>query len=260
MPGINSRTIVFITGAFVSHRCWDDWKTFFERRGYKIVVPAWPGKDADPEVLRSSHPSGDIAKVTMNELIDHYGQIIEDLPEEPVLIGHSLGGLLVQVLLNNGLGAAGIAIHSVPPLGVMPFELSFYKSNLSAFGFFSDINKTYLISFRKWQYAFTNGMSFEEQKKAYEDLAIPESKRAIRGALTSAAKVDFKAEHNPLLIVAGNSDQCIPASLNERNFKKYKSKSSVTQFVVREGRNHFVLGQPTWKEDAQFILDWIQKH
>jgi pimeloyl-ACP methyl ester carboxylesterase len=260
MPGIDSRTIVFITGAFVSHHCWDNWKTFFERRGYKIVLPAWPRKDADAEALRNNHPDSAIAKVTLNELIDHYGQIIEDLPEEPILIGHSLGGLLVQILLNNAFGAAGIAIHSVPPQGVIPIELSFYKSNLSALGFFTDINKTYLISFRKWQYAFTNGMSFEQQKKAYEMLAVPESKRAIRGALTSAAKVDFKAEHNPLLIIAGSSDQCIPASLNERNYKKYKSKSSVTQFVVRDGRNHFVLGQPTWKEDAQFILDWIQKH
>lgn len=260
MPGITSRTILFITGAFVSHRCWDNWKTFFERRGFKIVIPPWPGKEADEETLRGNHPNSEIANVTLGELIGYYAGIIQELPEEAILIGHSLGGLLVQILLNNSLGAAGIAIHSVPPQGVIPYEPGFYKSNLPALGFFTNINKTYLMSFRKWQYAFTNGMSFEEQKKAYEALAIPESKRVIRGVLTSIAKVDFNTEHNPLLIVAGSNDQCIPAALNERNFKKYKSKSSVTDFVVRNGRNHFVLGQPTWKEDAQFILDWIQKN
>lgn len=260
MPIIQSKTIVFITGAFVSHHCWDQWIVFFEQQGYTTLAPAWPEKEADAETLRLRHPFSSSATISLDDLIDHYSYIISQLPEKPILIGHSLGGLLVQVLLNKGLGAAGIAIHSVPPKGVIPFEISFYKSNLAALGFFTSLDKTYLMPFKKWQYVFTNGMPFEEQKKAYETFAIPESKRAIRGSLTKAAKIDFKKEHNPLLILAGSEDHCMPASLNKRNFQRYKSKSSVTDFVIRQGRNHFVLGQPTWMEDAKFILDWLAKH
>lgn len=255
-----SRTILFITGAFVSHHCWDNWKAYYESRGYKTLAPSWPEKDAEPEVLRSQHPYSNIARITLQDLVEHYTAIIQSLSEKPILIGHSLGGLVVQLLLNKGYGASGVAIHSVPPQGVLPLEWSFYKSNLAALGIFTSARKTYLMPFRKWQYVFTNDMCFEEQKKGYEQLAIPESKKALRGGLTKAAKIDFRKEHPPLLIVAGTKDHCMPAALNKRNFNRYKKGASVTEYVVREGRNHFVLGQDTWKEDASYILNWIQHY
>ena len=117
------------------------------------------------------------------------------------------------------------------------------------------------MSFKTWQYAFTNGMSLEQQQKGYEQFAIPESKLALRDGLTSVAKVDFNKAHEPLLFLAGTTDHCIPASLNQTNYKKYnKANGSVTDIKIMEGRNHFVLGQPTWREDADYILDWIKRN
>lgn len=256
---IPSKTIVFITGAFVSHHCWDEWRTFFESQGYTTIAPPWPEKDVDVDTLRGRHPDKNVARITLRNLESYYMHIIDSLPDRPILIGHSLGGLLVQMLLNKGYGSAGITISSVPPKGIIPHEFVFYKSNIAALGFLTNVNKTYLMTFKKWQYVFTNGMSLNEQKEAYEKFAIPESKRAVRGSLTRSAKVNFRKEHSPLLMIAGSKDHCMPASLNRRNFKRYKNKSSVTEFIVRDGRNHFVLGQPTWREDAQFIFDWIQQ-
>lgn len=113
------------------------------------------------------------------------------------------------------------------------------------------------MSFSKWQYAFTNGMSCDEQKESYYRFAIPESKLVVRDTITSAAKVDFKKAHAPLLFIAGSSDHTIPASLNYSNYKKYKHPHSVTAFKEFPGRNHFVLGQPGWEEVAEYILEWI---
>lgn len=260
MGKINSKTIVFLTGAFVTNRGWDNWIKFFESKGYTCSAPAWPNKEGLPEMLRSQHPFSKIAEDSLPDLIEHYTKIVKSQKEKPIVIGHSLGGLMSQLLMDRGLVAAAVPIHSVPPQGIVPIQFSFLRSTWRSLGIFTSLKKTYLMSFGKWQYAFTNGMSEKEQRKAYEENCIPESKRAIRGGLTSAAKVDFKKAHAPLLFIAGSIDHCVPASLNNTNYKKYSDKNSVTDFKNFEGRNHFVLGQPTWKEDAEYISKWIEAH
>ena len=258
MKNIQSKTIVFITGAFVSHYGWDNWKTYFESKGFSTSASPWPHKDAFPKELRARHPDPGIASIRLQDLVDHYTAIVKSLPEKPVAIGHSLGGLLVQILLNRDLLAAGVAVHSVPPMGVFPTQFSFFKSTWKALGFFTSTRKTYLMSFKDWQYAFTNGMPLEEQQKAYEENTIPESKLCLRDGLSRVAKVDFTKAHPPLLILAGDKDHCVPAALNLSNFKRYKDTQSVTEYKVMEGRNHFVLGQPSWQGDAEYIYNWIK--
>jgi pimeloyl-ACP methyl ester carboxylesterase len=261
MKHSNPKTVVFITGCFVGDNCWDTWQAWFRERGYRTIVEPWPFKDASPAELRSRHPLGNpgLSSVTLKALTEHYASIVKALPEKPILIGHSMGGLITQILVNRDLAAAGVAIHPVPPQGVVPVELSFYKAGWKALGLFTSLKKTFMMSFSNWQYAFTNGMSPEDQRKAYTEFAIPESKKVNRGALTSAAKIDFQKPHAPLLITAGDADHIIPATLNLRNFKAYGDRAdSVLDYQVFPGRNHFVLGQPTWREDAEFICTWVE--
>jgi pimeloyl-ACP methyl ester carboxylesterase len=256
---IRSSTIVFITGAYVSHSCWDKWQVFFQHTGYNTMAPPWPGKDADTETLRARHPDINLAQVTMDDIIAHYVTIVQKLPEKPILIGHSFGGLFAQILLNRGLAAAAVAIHAVPPQGIFPYELNFLKSNLATLGFFSSPDKPYLMPFEKWKFVFTNGMPPDLQKKGYDELVIPESRRAARGGLTKAAYVDFRKPHPPLLMLAGSDDHCIPEHLCKRAYKSYQDKNSITDYKVNK-RNHFVLGQPSWQKDAQFVHDWLKAH
>ncbi|MDJ1480955.1 alpha/beta fold hydrolase [Cytophagaceae bacterium YF14B1] len=253
------KTIVFITGAFVSNSSWDKWKKYFESNGFATMAPAWPHKDAPAEVLRNRHPDAEIASNRLAELTNYYADLVSQLPEKPILIGHSIGGLLVQLLLQRGLGSMGIAIHSVPPQGVFTFKFSFLKAGWGALGFFTPTKETYMMSFSEWQYGFTNGMSIEEQKESYYAFAIPESKLIVRDTITAAAKVDFDRPHAPLLLISGSTDHTIPASLNYSNYRKYKNSPSITDYKEFEGRNHFVLGQPTWQENANYILNWINK-
>jgi pimeloyl-ACP methyl ester carboxylesterase len=261
MESITSKTIVFITGAFVSNSGWDLWQTYFTSKGYHCIAPPWPFKDAPAEELRKRQPNDrDLAALTLEELVDHYSRIVKGCSEKPIVIGHSLGGLVTQIIVNNDLAAAGIAIHSVPPLGVFPYEFSFLKAGWKALGLFTSTKKTYLMSFKDWQYAFVNGMALEEQKKAYEENTIPESKTVARGGLTKAAKLDFAKPHAPLLLTSGSMDHITPPHLNYRNYKKYAKNGSILDYKEFEGRNHFVLGQPSWKEDADYILEWIETH
>lgn len=256
---IHSKTILFITGAYVNHACWNNWKLYFENKGFSTLAPSWPGKDADTQTLRNRHPDKALAAVTMYDIVDKYAAIAKSLPEKPIVIGHSFGGLFSQILLNKDLAAACVAIHAVPPQGIIPYEFNFLKSNAATLGFFTALDETYLMPFKKWQFSFTNGMRYEEQKNSYYELVIPESKRAARGGLTKAAYVDFKKAHKPLLLLAGTEDQCIPAHLCRRVYDSYKDKNSVTEYRVQK-RNHHVLGQNSWQEDADYIQKWLSSH
>jgi pimeloyl-ACP methyl ester carboxylesterase len=263
MKTINSKTILFVTGAFVSHVGWDKWKDFFEVKGYTCIVEPWPEKKGTAKQLRDKQPNDTaLADLHYTDVVEHYAKIARNLPEKPILIGHSLGGLTVQILLQLGLGEAAIAIHSVPPQGVLSFEPSFIRSLWKPLGLFSSLKKTHLMSLSEWQYAFTNGMSLEDQKESYEINTIPESRRVMRGPLGSAGKIDFKKAHGPLLFISGSTDHIMPASLNYKNYKKYKNthNNSVTEYKEFEGKNHYVLGLPTWQEEANYSLDFINKN
>ena len=212
------KSIVFVTGTFLSHDCWNEWKSYFENKGYKCIIPAWPNKESSPEELRNTHPSAAIASTRLFFLIDFFTSIISALPEKPILIGHSLGGLIVQLLVQRKIAAAGIAIHSFPPNGVC-CKLSFLRVVWKAAGFFTSSRKSYLISFKRWKYTIANELSCEKQIELYYAYAVPESKMVIRDSFTSIAAINFDHAHVPLLFTSGNDDLITPASLNYKNYK-----------------------------------------
>ncbi|WP_243739281.1 alpha/beta fold hydrolase [Flavobacterium sp. 245] len=255
----DKKTIMFITGAFISHSCWDAWIVFFENKGYKTVAPPWPYKNASAEILRREHPESKIATVSLENLLDYYIEIIEKLPEKPILIGHSYGGLLMQLLMEKELVYAGVCINSFPPKNGMTLSFSFYNAILKPLGFLTSSKKTYLMSFKDWQQYFTNKMSFEEQKDTYEKLIIPESKILIRNIFSGSAKINFKKKHNPLLFLSSTADHFTPSSIQYSNFKKYHNLHSITCFKEFENQNHYALGQQNWEDIALYIADWFEK-
>jgi pimeloyl-ACP methyl ester carboxylesterase len=258
MSPVPSKQILFITGAFISHHCWDEWKLFFEQKGFTTLAPSWLYKDAPPEVLRARHPDAQLASLRLIELINYFEQIARSFSEPPLIIGHSIGGLIAQLLLQRNAARAAIAIHPVPPQGIFSFKFSFIRAAWGPLGLFRPAGKTFMMSFPQWQYAFTNGMPLDWQEKGYQ-LAIPESRHIVRDAITKAARVDWTKPHVPLLFIAGGADHTIPASINYDNYRRYKNEHSIRHYKSFEGRNHYVLNQPGWQEVATYIMDWLNK-
>jgi pimeloyl-ACP methyl ester carboxylesterase len=252
------KSIVFITGAFIGNNCWDEWISYFESKGYHCIAPAWPYKNAQPEALRNRHPDAGIASNRLADLTDYFAAIVLASPEQPILIGHSVGGLVLQVLLNRGLGAAGVAIHSFPPHGVCTYRFSFIESIWETMSFFTSARKTYMVSFQKWKYAFANGMPYELQKELFYKYATPESKLVVRDAFEWVAKINFQKPHAPLLFISGSKDRMVPALLNFCNYEAYPTGVSITVYKSFKGHNHLVFGHPAWIEDAAYILDWLR--
>lgn len=254
---MNSKTIVLIHGMFMTPLCWEKWIPYYESKGYRVFAPAWPGRDKSVEELRKAHPDPELAKLKLNHIVDHMEAFIKGLNEKPAIIGHSMGGLAVQILLQRDVAVAGIAIDPAPPAGVFTTEWSFVKSNFPAINPFL-LSQPVQMTFEHFQYAFANSLPLDEQRAAYDRYMVPESRGVPISSLGDAGKVDFSKPRRPLLITAGEKDHIIPASLNRSNRNKYKTPS-VTDFKEFAGRDHFLIGSRGWEEIADTCLDWLGK-
>jgi pimeloyl-ACP methyl ester carboxylesterase len=257
---MKTQTVLFIHGMFMTSACWEGWVRFFEAKGYRCLAPNWPGRDEPVETLRSKHPDPELGKLTLTRVVEYHADIINKLAEKPVIIGHSMGALVTQILINRGLGAAGVAIDSAPPVGVFTPAWSFLKANFPMIDPFVSKTRPHLMTFPQFQYAFVNSMPLAEQQAAYERYVVPESRQVPQESLLgSIARIDFKKAHAPLLLTAGSIDHIIPAALNRTNYTRYQSSPSVTDFKEFPGRTHFQIGQPGWEEIAGYIVTWLDK-
>ena len=255
-----SKTIFFIHGNFVTKRCWDPWVARFEGRGYTCVAVAFPGRDKPVEVLKRSPNDPILSTLTLAQVTEHCAQAIRALDEKPIVIGHSFGGLLTQLMVDRELTAAGVAVDSIPPQGVLPLEWSFIKSTWPIVNPLIPASRPYYMPFEDFQYAFGNDLSLAEQRAAYDLDIVPESRRLGRGALSSAARVDFGRQRAPLLLIAGEKDHITPATLNRRNYERYKRSPSLTEFKQFPGRaHHSIIGGKGWDEVADYAVDWATR-
>lgn len=253
---IESKTIVFIHGLFFNSKSWAGWKPFFEEKGYTTYAPSYPGHEGDPAKLRESAPEN-LGQLMFSDVVNQMEAFIGTLPEKPILIGHSMGALVAQKLVEKELAEAAVLISSAPPMGVITTKLSFAKSNLGLLNPFKGNSVHYPT--KKWfHYAFTNTLSREESDSIFEQYVVPESRNIPRETLKKAGKIDFKKPHVPMLFISGKEDHITPASLNSTNFKRYKDEKSIREHKILEGRDHFIAGEEGWEEVASYAYNWLK--
>ena len=253
-----SKTIVFAHGLFVTAKSWEQWKTFFEGKGYTVYTPSNPYHEMTTQEMWDKTPAH-LGKVNFEDVVNNLAKFIDTLPEKPILIGHSLGGLSVQKLVEMGKASAGICIDGAAPAGIIPTQWSFLKSNLPVLNPFKG-DSVFKPTKEWWFYAFGNNLTREESDRAFDEFAVPESRNIPRSTTKSFAKVDFKKPHVPLLFIAGEKDHIIPQALNEKNFKAYKDTNSKKDFKVFANRGHFICGDKNWEEVATYIYGWLDKN
>jgi pimeloyl-ACP methyl ester carboxylesterase len=256
------RPVVFIHGAFMSGESWDPWRERFEARGYKCVAPAWPFLDHSVDELQHA-PDPRFGKLGIGEIVDNYASIIRDLGQPPILIGHSFGGLFVQLLLDRGIGAAGVAIDPAPPKGVLP-GANAVRASLPVILGWGSWEKVRSMPFNNFQWGWVHTLSEPEQRAAYDEHVIPTSGRlffqALLAQLTDVTKVNYRNHlRAPLLIIAGELDRTVEAKMNLANFRKYARSTAVTDYREFPGRTHWICRQPGWEEVADHALDWLAK-
>ncbi len=257
-------TIVLIHGFWVTPRSWEHWIPYYEARGYRVIAPAYPGFEVEVEALNAD-PSP-IEALTLPTVIEHLESVVGELDSPPILMGHSAGGALVQILLDHGFGAAGVAINSAPTEGVAVAPLSQLKSTAPVLRSPSNRHKAVGFTQEQWHYAFTNTFSEEESRATYERYHVPASRDILWGSVVANVKpghqdtwVDYKNDDRaPLLFISGSEDHLMPPKVQRSNLKHYKS-DTITEIKEFEGP-HLLPAQQGWEEVADYALSWAVKH
>jgi len=258
----NRIPLMLVHGAWLSARSWERFADHFSGRGFAISAPEWPRKHGDVEELREE--ADELAGLGLAEIVDHYEQLIGELDQPPVLIGHSFGGLIVELLLDRGLGRAGIALSPAPPKGILVLPLSSLKAASPALAHPSKWHGVVTLTLDEFTYAFVNTFPPEEAAAAYERYAVPETGRIFleagfaNFALRPVTDVHFSNEDRaPLLIVGAEKDHTVPASLAKKQSERYERSPARTEYVEFEGRPHlFMVGEGA-DEVAAAIDSWL---
>jgi len=258
--------VMFIHGAWLTPLCWDNWVLYFSARGFSCVAPPWPLHEMSVQMLRAAPPAG-LPRLSVTDIVNRYAARIRIEKTPPILIGHSFGGLFVQILLNMGLGAAGVAIDPAAPRGVSPLRPSSVKSTAPFLFTWGAWWKEVHMSLSMFKYAFTNGLPVDYQAREFERHIVPESGRIFFQILlapfvrNSPIKIDFgNLRRKPLLIIGGGTDTIVPASVNRVNHKRYVSAGVPTDYKEFPGRCHWTLAQPGWEEVAGYTHGWLRQH
>jgi len=255
-------TIVLIHGLWLTPRSWEGWIDRYQKAGYNVLAPSWPGLEGEVEAIRKD-PSP-LKRLKLKTVVDHYERIIRKLDAPPIIMGHSFGGLIVQMLVDRGLGSAGVVIDSAQSAGVPVLPLSTIWATITVLGNPFTFNGTSSLSPKKFNYAFTNELNEVESKKVYDRYQIPGSNRILwDGALSlfnpnASSKVNYANNNRaPLLFIAGGNDHLVPPAINKANMRKYvKNSSAVTDYREFPNRTHHTVGQKGWEEVADFALQW----
>jgi len=260
---MQKKTIVFIHGLWIHAGSWQPWMDFFNSHGYATINPAWPGDGTT--VAESRANPGAIANRGVTEVADSYARVIASLPEPPLLIGHSFGGLIAQVLLGRGIAAAAVAIDPAPMKGVWQLPFSALRASLPVLGNPFNVKKAVSLTFGQFRYGFANAVPEQEAREIYERWTIPAPCRPLFQAATasfagSETKVDTKNKgRGPLLITGGEKDHIAPPILGRASAKKY-DPSLDTEFKLFTGRGHSLILDHGWSEVAGYALTWFNKH
>jgi alpha-beta hydrolase superfamily lysophospholipase len=255
---MNVTTIVLIPGLCMTALCWEHWVKHYSDKGYCIVARSWPGMEGDIEQLRRD-PST-FASLGMKDVVDHYEQIIHDLETPPIIIGYGTGGLVTQILLDRGWGAAGAAIAGAPAKGIARLPLSMLKLAFSVLGK-SHSNKTASLTAEQFHRAFANTLTETESLNAFKRYGVPAPNRVLLQTAFAnfmshtAATVNFRNDTRaPLLLVSGGKDRIVPSSLVKANFDLYRESKAETDYKEYPEQTHFTLLQET--KVADYVLGW----
>jgi alpha-beta hydrolase superfamily lysophospholipase len=255
---MNVTTIVLIPGLWMTALSWEHWVKHYTDKGYCVIAANWPGMEGDIELLRRD-PST-FTSLGLPEVVDHYEQIIRELESPPIIIGYGLGGLLTQILLDRGWGAAGVAIASAPVKGIARLPLSMLKLAFSVLGK-SLSNKAASLTAQQFHRAFANSLTETESLDAFKRYIVPAPNRVLLQTAFanftphSATTVNFRNDTRaPLLLVAGGKDRIVPSSIVKANFDLYRESKAETDYKEYPEQTHLTLLQET--KVADYVLGW----
>jgi non-heme chloroperoxidase len=256
--------VVFVHGLWLLPSSWGRWVELFEKAGYVAVTPGWPD-DPDTVADAKAHPEP-FARKGVGQVADYQEAIIRRLKKKPVVIGHSFGGLLTQILAGRGLAAASVAMDPAPFRGVLPLPISALRSGEPVLKNPANYNRAVPLTYEQFRYSFANAVSEKEAKDLYKTYSVPGPGKPLFQAAAAnfnswtEAKVDTKnPERGPLLIIVGEEDHTVPPAVAKASFNKQKRNEGVTEYIEIPGRGHALTIDNGWREVADTALAFVRR-
>ncbi|MDH4183248.1 MAG: alpha/beta hydrolase [Nitrospinota bacterium] len=250
-------TIFMIHGMWGGAWCFEKYIPFFEAKGYKCMAVDLLHHDVDPK----APPPPQLGTTSLVDYVDHMEAQIKKLPNPPIIMGHSMGGLLAQMLAARGLGKAVILLTPASPAGILALRLTVIKTFWDAITTWAYWRKPFLLSFDKLVYSVMNNTP-QEEARLYYDRMVYESGRAIFEIgswlvdLRRGSAVDETRVTAPMLVVAGSLDRITPAKVVRQVAAKYAHVSEYREFPHNA---HNVLAEPGWEAVAEHAYEWLKR-
>src|SRR6266704_911286 len=257
--------VVFIHGLWPLASSRDNWRTFFEEQGYTTLAPGWPD---DPEtVVQATDDPEVFANKRIKQVTDHYADAIRQLNRAPAVIGHSFGGLIAQLLADEGFSAVTVAIDAAGFRGVLPLPLSELKSSSPVLRNPANYYRAVALNYEQFRYGFANAVDENEAHQLYEKYSVPGSGVPIFQVATAnlnpwtEAQVDTKnPERGPLLLISGEYDHTVPWAITHASYKQQEKNPGVTEIQEIPDRAHSLTIDHGWREVAETALAFIAQH
>jgi non-heme chloroperoxidase len=257
--------VVFVHGLWLLPSSWDRWRTVFSEAGFATLAPGWPD---DPNTVEEANRNPDVmAHKTIGQIADHFAEVIGSLQKKPVVIGHSFGGLLAQILAGRGLAKASVAIDPAPFRGVLPLPFSSLKSASPVLGNPANHGRAIPLTYEQFRFGFANAVSEDEARELHATYAVPGSGVPLFQAAAAnlnpwtEAKVDTKnPKRGPLLIIDGEKDNTVPWAIANASYKRQKRNAGVTEIVKVPDRGHSLTIDHGWRDVADIALSFVTKY
>ncbi|MFG2134604.1 alpha/beta hydrolase [Streptomyces sp. NPDC048751] len=259
---MNRTPVVFIRGAWLHALSWESWAERFAGRGFLAFTPGWPGEAAAARDVRESPET--LAGIGLDALTDHYAGIVRSFDTAPVIVGHSVGGLIAQHLIGANVGRAAVAIAPAP-INDVPLPAS--SARLWTPDQTDGADPLVSLSREQFHDVFANTVEAEESDRLFERYGVPTARRLFAdlghaGAVRSPRAVADVAHagRGPLLLISGQEDRLVPDSATRAVYKLYGDSTAVTDLKQFADRAHSLVIDNGWRFVADYVLGWLDEH
>ncbi len=254
---MSAREVVFIHGAWVTNACWDPFVSRFREQGFATHAPAWPFMDAPVTTLRAQTDPR-FARLGIRAIVDHQAAFLARFTKPPLLVGQSFGGLFVQLLMDRGLGAAGIVIDGAPPRGVLPGPNA-VRAGLPVL-VPGSWGRAMTMSYRSFRWGYAQTLEEEAARATYERHVVPAPGRIYWEALLGIGTAVAHAKRTePLLLIAGLADRTVQPAMVRANYRRHQRAAAPVALREFPGRSHWLIAEPGWEEVADAAIGWAQE-
>lgn len=252
-----ANTIVMIHGMCCGGWCWENYQSFFEAQGFQCLTPTLRYHDMNPE----ASPDPRLGSTSLLDYAADLEALIRGLDEPPIIVGHSMGGLLAQILGSRGLGRALVLITPASPAGILALRFSVIKSfseALSRWGFWK---KPQRPSFRMAVYGLLHRLPEPQQREIYQKMVYESGRAAAEIGFWyldphHASRVDETKITCPVLVLGAKEDRATPAAVVRKVARKYQHVATYKEY---EDHAHWLLAEPGWETIAGDILHWLRE-